>query len=216
MRRNYICLLSIILFLLIICQNVKAFDDSIFLQQLITCESSIVESGVKLQYEVANNFIKEKERIEKILNLDKNIINKNDDKSFLLKWENNEDKYLIKGNKINDNSSFIDIELISTKKTNNVKQLKNKLQKVQNNLTSEEKYFTFLKEKINIGLQDKKNSIYKLLKSKKIKNIEEIPIHNGITSIVHFNDDSKLNYSLCTYDTGNYLIVGTPIIFITY
>ena len=159
MRRNYICLLSIILFLLIICQNVKAFDDSIFLQQLITCESSIVESGVKLQYEVANNFIKEKERIEKIFNLDKNIINKNDDKSFMLKWENNEDKYLIKGNKINDNSSFIDIELISTKKTNNVKQLKNKLQKVQNNLTSEEKYFTFVKEKINIGLQDKKNSI---------------------------------------------------------
>ena len=46
--------------------------------------------------------------------------------------------------------------------------------------------------------------------------IEEVQISNGKVFKAQFIDGSKINIGQISYNTGTYIIIGTPVIFITY
>ena len=48
------------------------------------------------------------------------------------------------------------------------------------------------------------------------KTLEELDIVNGKIGKGKLKDENKINFSFMSYDTGEYLILGTPVIFITY
>lgn len=221
MRRKFVFLLVIIIVIsLIICQstlfksNINISENEAIMKKVIHEKYKILQSGVKFQYSVKNNLVKEKNRIADILELSKNefIVNEN---GFYFNKKINKDDYLIKGSYINNNESFIEIELIKNNE-NDIENLKKKFEKVQNNLTSNEQYFSFIKGKLKLDNEDEKIRINNILEKKGVQNQEEINLHNGTTAIIEFKDKTKINYSLCNYNTGQYLIIGTPNIFITY
>lgn len=76
------------------------------------------------------------------------------------------------------------------------------------------KYFNFVKVKI---IEEQKQKVLDLLKSNiDEKTLEELNILNGKVAKGILIDGSKINFSFMTYDKENYLVLGTPVIFITY
>ena len=84
--------------------------------------------------------------------------------------------------------------------------LKNILKKLENNKTKSVKYFEYYKGKLlyinslkDINLNDK------LLK-----------IHNGYVGKEKLSNNREFSYGIIEYNTGIYIIIGTPTIFTTY
>ena len=50
----------------------------------------------------------------------------------------------------------------------------------------------------------------------KIKVSESLDINNGVVAKASMMDGTDINIGQITYDSGSYLIIGTPIIFVTY
>ena len=50
----------------------------------------------------------------------------------------------------------------------------------------------------------------------KINISESLDISNGSIAKATMMDGTDINIGQITYDTGSYLIIGTPIIFVTY
>jgi hypothetical protein len=74
-------------------------------------------------------------------------------------------------------------------------------------------------------IKEVNNDITELLKTLKSRNIDTIQMENGFSSvantkrynsIVNNGKQIDFNYAVCTYTTGNYVIVGTPIIITAY
>ena len=55
-----------------------------------------------------------------------------------------------------------------------------------------------------------------LEKNLNIKVNEYLDINNGCVAEATFEDNQHINIGQIKYDTGSYLIIGTPIIFVTY
>ena len=49
-----------------------------------------------------------------------------------------------------------------------------------------------------------------------MKTLEVLNIHNGSVGKAELYDGNKINMGFTKYDTGEYLIIGTPVIFVTY
>ena len=48
-----------------------------------------------------------------------------------------------------------------------------------------------------------------------LKGVQTININNGYAGIAKYKNE-KINFAINNYDTGSYLVIGTPIIFTTY
>lgn len=87
-------------------------------------------------------------------------------------------------------------------------------------------YFKYIKAKIyEDNLKDVNRKIKALLKREDAENINSIKIDNGYSTIAYskkFNPITiggkliDLNYALCNYYSGNYIIIGTPEILTSY
>ena len=73
------------------------------------------------------------------------------------------------------------------------------------------KYFDFIKLKIIEEEKDETKEIIKIIVDK-----EFLEVENGIIGKGILKDNTKINIGYMQYDTGEYLIIGTPVIFITY
>jgi hypothetical protein len=49
-----------------------------------------------------------------------------------------------------------------------------------------------------------------------IRKINILKINNGYTGTGYLSNGEKINFALVKYNTGSYIIIGTPIIFTTY
>ena len=99
---------------------------------------------------------------------------------------------------------------------NNIEVLENCLKIANKNI----KISSYLKGKVNNNFGVNKN--VEILESKllnlDIKDIKNINIDSGITGVAEFNNREKINYAVVNYgdDKDIYMIIGTPVIFITY
>ena len=86
------------------------------------------------------------------------------------------------------------------------------LTELQTKCAKDIRYFQYIKGKIN----NKNITIDKIKKIQEMKNINTLDIHNGYVGTANLYNGERVNFSVCTYNTGSYLVIGTPVIFTTY
>lgn len=172
--------------------------------------SEFVENGVKVEYTTLNSIEEEIKILE--LKLRKNL-NKYQiefkDNSLNIQTDN--DLYIINVFQKNIYTK-VDISIINYDKDINLNILINRLHNLKDNKSNNLRYFQYVKGKIN----NKEEMTNKLKETKELKNINTLKIHNGYVGTASLYNGERVNYTISSYDTGSYLIIGTPIIFTTY
>lgn len=204
-----------VLFLLIIqvmpIASLQNSNDFFYLEKNIISKSEVVQNGIRLEYTSKNNLKDEiaiiknnlkKSNYKNIIEKDNNIFIKDKHKDIeIYLWENKEITK-VQISYINDNSNMTILEI------------KQEMDKIRDITIKNIKYFNFIKVKI---IEENKQDILNIIKkSIKLDDLEILNISNGIVAKGVLRDGSKINFANITYDTGEYLILGTPVIFITY
>lgn len=174
-------------------------------------DCDFVQNGIKMEYLSQSTFKDEQSRL--LMELKKNIkddiqLNKNKiiykdlEKEITVNiWEEN-------------SKTKVEIVYLNNKNTKTSADLKKELVKFQNNKSIQVRYFTFIKGKIKISDE---NYVQELLKNYiKEGTLESLDIHNGYVAKAKLRDNQRVNVGNVKYDTGEYIVVGTPMIFITY
>ncbi len=214
--RKYLRILPILTFVLLVVGTVPVkseliSDDFYFLEDRIINYGTFIENGVRLEYSTKNavedEILKLKNNFEKQfkvkVNIDNNIISINQAYREIkaIVWRNKGD-------------TKVQVTYVNNDNKSTTNQLKKELEQIQYFATKNIKYFNFVKVKI---IEERKQNILDLLKSNvDEKTLEELNILNGKVAKGKLMDGSKINFSFMTYDEENYLVIGTPVIFITY
>ncbi len=214
--RKYLRILPILIFVLLVVGTVPVkseliSDDFYFLEDRIINYGTFIENGVRLEYSTKNavedEILKLKNNFEKQfkvkVNIDNNIISINQAYREIkaIVWRNKGD-------------TKVQVTYVNNDNKSTTNQLKKELEQIQYFATKNIKYFNFVKVKI---IEERKQNILDLLKSNvDEKTLEELNILNGKVAKGKLMDGSKINFSFMTYDEENYLVIGTPVIFITY
>lgn len=184
--------------------NKKEFN---LLEEKLTKNNVFIENGVRVHYE-----------LPKDLNEYENI------KNILLEFGNNlnekEDSISYKDEKIkifasffyNEDTSFIQIDFINTKKEFTTNEIQNKIEKIINRKAKKIKYFSYIKLKIKEKNKNYNNEII----NNNLTDKEMINIENGKVGRAFLKDNTRVNIGYVKYNTGEYIIIGTPVIFVTY
>lgn len=173
-------------------------------------EMELVENGIKLQYFTNLSQNEEKQRIENC------IINKYG-VDVLDKGNNIKDK--IKNINIDisiysiDNRTKVEIVLINNSASEKTDTLLDVAKEIRNDEYTETRIFQFVKYRTKNDSESIPKSIIENSKQDTIRSLE---INNGKVSNIVMNDDRSINVAQVNYNSGSYLIIGTPTIFITY
>lgn len=171
---------------------------------LVRNNYKVVEQGIKIQY-IDENM--DKDYLKNSLNLTEefDLYNNN----FYYLKENNNFSIEIKGI-----DEFIEVEIKNFDDSIVIEDIENILRKVFNKNKSL-KVFTYVKGKGNDVHSLKNTSSY--LESAFKDKYEKVNLSNGETGVIKFDKNTEYNYSLVSYGKDdNYIIVGSPVIFITY
>lgn len=172
----------------------------------------VIESGVQGKYLSKSSIDEEIKKIESLFKIEGKI------------KKNNNNFYFNSKNKTTELNIFaieekkgINVEItLKEFGVNNIEVLENCLKIANKNI----KISSYLKGKVNNNFGVNKN--VEILESKllnlDIKDIKNINIDSGITGVAEFNNREKINYAVVNYgdDKDIYMIIGTPVIFITY
>lgn len=169
-----------------------------------------VQNGIKLEYTVDEKLCKEYLRIKQFFEENNFLVLSTENNNITAESENID--YSINICEYNDLIK-VQVILINNDVSKSEEELKKLSQKIRNDNFINERYFSFIKGKLNT--QDK-NLIDDLEKNLNIKVNEYLDINNGGVAEATFEDNQHINIGQIKYDTGSYLIIGTPIIFVTY
>lgn len=169
-----------------------------------------VQNGIKLEYTVDEKLCKEYLRIKQFFEENNFLVLSTENNNITAESENID--YSINICEYNDLIK-VQVILINNDVSKSEEELKKLSQKIRNDNFISERYFSFIKGKLNT--QDK-NLIDDLEKNLNIKVNEYLDINNGCVAEATFEDNQHINIGQIKYDTGSYLIIGTPIIFVTY
>ena len=169
-----------------------------------------VQNGIKLEYTVDEKLCKEYLRIKQFFEENNFLVLSTENNNITAESENID--YSINICEYNDLIK-VQVILINNDVSKSEEELKKLSQKIRNDNFINERYISFIKGKLNT--QDK-NLIDDLEKNLNIKVNEYLDINNGCVAEATFEDNQHINIGQIKYDTGSYLIIGTPIIFVTY
>lgn len=209
-------IIPILAFFLLIIETVPVkseliSDNFYFLEDELINTGDFIENGVRVEYSSKNNLENELLVIKKNLSdlfkedvyIDNNTIFFSDDQRDIkvLVWSSEEE-------------TKVQITYINNKKECTIRKMIKEMEQIQYFAAENIKYFNFVKVKI---IEEKKQDILDTLKENiEEKTLEELDIVNGKIGKGKLKDENKINFSFMSYDTGEYLIIGTPVIFITY
>ena len=180
-------------------------------EQAIIENGRFIENGVKMNYSSKENIEIEYERLLR-------EISKKNIKDF--QFSNNKIMYKDSDKSINivlweeENNIKVEITYINNDSSKTSLSLKKELEEIQNNNSTEERYYAFVKGKIEEYSYDKINKV--LMNSIKEDTLKVIDIYNGYTATATFKDNQRINIGYMKYDSGRQIIIGTPVIFTTY
>lgn len=211
--------LVLVLFSLIICQGERRRETSIY-KNLFTNFSTIEENGVKVQYSINNSIFEECKKLCTSFNIDFKAeeIKKNDGVYYF-------NKIIVSGSRQTKltvenegQDTVVEIEIVENTKKVIVDDLKKELAKLVDDTFIKVQYFSYVKGNLNTQKQVSEINDYlqQKLKENGATKVNSIPINSGVTGVASNNRDFRFNYSICEYNSGKYLIVGTPTIFTTY
>ena len=209
-------IIPILAFFLLIIETVPVkseliSDNFYFLEDELINTGDFIENGVRVEYNSKNNLENELLVIKKNLSdlfkedvyIHNNSIFFSDDQRDIkvLVWSSEEE-------------TKVQITYINNKKECTIRKMIKEMEQIQYFAAENIKYFNFVKVKI---IEEKKQDILDTLKENiEEKTLEELDIVNGKIGKGKLKDENKINFSFMSYDTGEYLIIGTPVIFITY
>ena len=209
-------ILPILAFFLLIIETVPVkseliSDNFYFLEDELINTGDFIENGVRVEYSSKNNLENELLVIKKNLGdlfkedvyIHNNSIFFSDDQRDIkvLVWNSEE-------------GTKVQITYINNRKECTISKMIKEMEQIQYFAAENIKYFNFVKVKI---IEEKKQDILDTLKENiEEKTLEELDIVNGKIGKGKLKDENKINFSFMSYDTGEYLILGTPVIFITY
>ncbi|MEG1870859.1 MAG: hypothetical protein RR192_02545, partial [Peptostreptococcaceae bacterium] len=113
-----------------------------------------------------------------------------------------------------NNETMVEIAVINNNPLMESLLLKRNLEKLLNNNSTKEKYFSYVKGKIELQSYEKIEET--IMNSIKKDTLEVLNIHNGYSATAEFRDNQRVNMGYMEYDSGRQIIIGTPIIFVTY
>ena len=188
-------------------QDVESFS---VIENKMSEEFDIVENGVKFQYFTNSSENQENERIENC------IINKYGvdvvKKGNNIKVENENVKLDISIYSIDDKTK-VEIILINMDSSIKTETLVDIAKEIRSNEYTGTRIFQFVKYRTEYSAESIPKSIIENSKQDTIRSLE---INNGKVSNIVMNDDKSINVAQVNYNSGSYLIIGTPTIFITY
>lgn len=209
-------IIPILAFFLLIIETVPVKSELIsnnfyFLEDELINAGDFIENGVRVEYSSKNNLENELLVIKKNLSdlfkedvyIDNNTIFFSDAQRDIkvLVWSSEEE-------------TKVQITYINNKKECTIRKMIKEMEQIQYFAAENIKYFNFVKVKI---IEEQRQDILDILKENiEEKTLEELDIVNGKIGKGKLKDENKINFSFMSYDTGEYLIVGTPVIFITY
>lgn len=122
-----------------------------------------------------------------------------------------------------DNHNVVTLNIVRKDKENRLSELKDL---VATATGKDLKYFEYLKAKLpNDNLAKINEDIVSFLKDQDAVNIYTTFITNGYSTSAYtrkyspMKNNGKLmdfNFAVCSYSSGNYVIIGTPVVFTTY
>lgn len=206
-------LIFIILFSLLIINGVEyqCYESKNYyedMEEYLIQNYDFVQNGVKFEYITEESIEDEKNRIIEVLTNDfKNNI---DIFSNNIVCSTSNLNYNI--NLTNENKTKVEVVIINNSEEFNSIELRQAIEKIKNEKCIDERSYYFSKVKID----EEKNILPFILDGVNEDTIEEVEISNGKVLKAEFIDGGKVNLGQINYNTGEYLIIGTPIIFVTY
>lgn len=190
--------------------SIEKLSKALYLdEQFIIKYDFFCENGVKCSYSINGKAENEINRINLLLLKYKDLNDIKITNNYLeAKTEDEEISIYTYNEKF---GCKVEIKIVNYEKENNINKLMKELIELQNNNGNDKKYFSYIKSRINNieeTLKDVKNN-------KNLKDVRTININNGYTGIAKYKNE-KINFAINNYDTGSYLVIGTPIIFTTY
>ncbi|WP_186428749.1 YwmB family TATA-box binding protein [Clostridium sp. BSD9I1] len=188
--------------------------------------TQVMEYGVQVNFSTQNSGEEACKSILMKLNYDKSTkinIEENGGNYYMEFSSPEVEGYIQSINSDNDNIISINIKEYSDE--NKLTELK---EKIKNSIECEKEvvFFQYVKGKtINSNMKELNKQVIGILKSFDTKEIKTIEINNGLSTTAHTHQYNELNvggrfvdfnYALCSYDTGDYIILATPVIPITY
>ena len=207
-------LIFIILFSLLIINGVEyqcyENEDSFTIVENIMLDNyNFAENGIKFEYFTDSSIEDEKERILSILSNDSNIVIKEANNNIVA--TSNYCDYHI--NIVDIDKTKVEIVMINENEDIKTTNLRQAVELLKDNKCKDERYYYFVKAKVN----EENNLVQSpILNQINEDTIEEAYISNGKVIKANLVDGSRVNIGQISYNTGDYLIVGTPVIFITY
>jgi hypothetical protein len=125
-----------------------------------------------------------------------------------------------------NNQIYVTIDVREKSTVNNINMLKKNIENAVDKKYKNVKYYFYLKSKVkenNLSLVNDK--INKILKNSGAKNIDTVEINKGFSTVAYTKRYETVknngllmdfNYAVTSYNSGNYIIIGTPTIKETY
>ena len=186
----------------------------------------VMEYGIQASFSTQDSGEEVCKSILKTLNYDKSIkINKEKSNgNYYIEFSSAMvEGYIYSVN--SDNNNVVTINIKEYSHENNLTKLKAKIKK-SIKCNEEIVFFQYIKTKtINSNMKELNKQVIGILKSFDTEKIKTIEINNGLSTTAYTHQYNELNvggefidfnYALCSYDTGNYMILATPVISITY
>lgn len=201
-------------------------NTDLFKEIIGAAQGTVTEYGVKASYETEKDGEAYCLELLDKLGITGGSVNiAKDEKLYSIDFKNNEIKGYIESMSY-DNHNVVTVNLVQIDTENKLSELKYKVQKAIGNQEKEVKYFEYLKARISNRDKLQVNSeITETLRKYNAVNINTIQIDNGYSTVAYtkryptMKNNGKLmdlNYAVCSYSSGNYVVIGTPVIITTY
>lgn len=210
---------SIVILILISFLNIGAFSGSLVndisftgLESQCLCKSEFVENGVKVQYKTKTDKNTEEEKVRNYFLQDGLKVNSSSNLKFY------SDKVNVETNLWNDDLyTYVNVTLINKDASYMTLELQNIIGELIDKDSEEVQYFSYYKGKVDeTGQVDSRKILEEIMSESILNGADILELYNGYAGKTTIKDGKELNFALCRYNTGTYIIIATPIIFAAY
>ncbi|MCY6369813.1 YwmB family TATA-box binding protein [Clostridium ganghwense] len=227
---------KLIILLLIVCAMLLNYKISyaykkidIFNSILSETNGEIVEYGLKARFKTYKNGQESCNYFLDKININSTnykIKGSKDKSNYCIEFSDESSKGYIEFLRGKDKNTVV-IQILKKDNKNELLKLKNEIKDISSPISDDEIiYYQYLKAKLPCNNLDEMNKkIVYLLKNKGTENLHSIKINNGFSTSAYtkrykpIKNKGKfmdLNFALCKYSSGNYIVIGTPEIVMSY
>lgn len=188
-------------------RRIDCFDD---LEYVCINNSKFVENGIKIQYKTKNDKQNEIYRINKYFS-NSNVYNCEQLTENKMKLYDKDIKIEIEF-WADSKYSYVTMTFMNINDVYRTEDLLGMFKELINKECEDIQYYRYYKGKVTSNSEEEYiNNMFSYISKSQI-----LELSNGYTGSGYCTNGEKINFTISSYDTGAYMIIGTPIIFTTY